>query len=97
MKTERPYLPKPTISEEVIAAGVNAVIVRTGRNINKVTPKLKMSYVLKYLPELEQLKQQLEDPYLRKLYRKYEGYVGPSESIMYLHKMLGVDPEPDNS
>jgi len=56
-----------------------------------------MSYVIKYLPELEQLKQELKDPYLRKLYRKYGGYVGPSESIEYLHRMLGVDPEPDNS
>jgi hypothetical protein len=97
LKTERRCLPKHIISEEVIAAGTNAGTARTGRNTNKVTPKLKMSYVLKYLPELEQLKQELEDPNLRKFYNKYEGYVGSSESIEYLHKMLGVDPEPDNS
>ena len=56
-----------------------------------------MSYVIKYLPDLNQLKQELQDPNKLRTYKRYGGFVGPSDSVDYLHKMLGVDPEPDNS
>lgn len=56
-----------------------------------------MSYVLKYLPEIEQLTKDLEDINKVKMYRKYGSFIGSPESIEYLHKKLGVDLEPENS
>lgn len=52
---------------------------------------------MKYLPDLEELKKELENPNTIDMYRKYESYVGSYESIKYLHEKLGVDLEPENS
>lgn len=52
---------------------------------------------MKHLPPLEQLKVQLEDPKILKIYSKYEAFTGPYESIEYLMNKLGVDLEPENN
>jgi len=98
LKTERQYLPKHITSEEVTAAGKNADTVLSGRNINKVTGTLKIvSNVIKYLPDIHQLKQELKDPKNLSMYRKYGGYVGSSESVEYLHRKLYLDSELKNT
>lgn len=48
-----------------------------------------MSYITKYLPELEDLKKQIEsNPDVLKIYAKYMGFNGSSESVDYLDKKL---------
>jgi hypothetical protein len=56
-----------------------------------------MSYVIKYLPELKKLQEELQDPNKLRIYRMYGGYVGSSESVKYLHKKLEVDSETKNN
>jgi hypothetical protein len=98
LKTERQSLPKHITSEEVTAAGKNADTVLSGRNINKVTGILKIvSYVIKYLPDIQQLKEDLKDPKNIIMYRKYGSYVGSPESVNYIHEKLSVDPEKKNT
>jgi hypothetical protein len=44
-----------------------------------------MTYIVKRLPILEELKNELEEtPTKIQLYAKYEGFDGPSDSIDYL-------------
>lgn len=44
-----------------------------------------MSYIYTHLPELKDLKQNIEtNPDVLRYYSKYEGFVGSSESIEYL-------------
>ena len=48
-----------------------------------------MSYVYTHLPELKDLKQNIEtNPDVLRYYAKYEGFVGSSESVNYLTKKL---------
>ena len=48
-----------------------------------------MSYIVKYLPELEELKKQIEsNPDVLKIYAKYMGFNGSSESIDYIETKL---------
>jgi hypothetical protein len=48
-----------------------------------------MTYIVKYLPLLEQLKNELENnPENIKHYIKYEGYSGSSDSIDYLETKI---------
>jgi transcriptional antiterminator len=48
-----------------------------------------MSYILKHLPEIDKLKEELEqNPNKIVYYAKYGGYVGSSESSDYLNKKL---------
>lgn len=48
-----------------------------------------MTYITARLPKLQDLKRQLEqDPDKLRIYAKYMGYEGPSESIDYLEKKL---------
>lgn len=48
-----------------------------------------MSYIRKYLPEINVLKQMLsETPEKVKYYIKYESLIGSSESINYLTKKI---------
>lgn len=56
-----------------------------------------MTRLMKHLPPLEQLKVQLDDPKILKIYSKYEAFTGPYESIEYLMNKLGVDLEPENN
>jgi hypothetical protein len=56
-----------------------------------------VSYVIKYLPDLVKLQEELQDPNKLRIYRMYGGYVGSSESVKYLHERLDVDPEKKNT
>jgi hypothetical protein len=48
-----------------------------------------MTYITKYLPELEDLKKQIEsNPDILRYYGKYMGFNGSSDSIDYLTKKL---------
>ena len=48
-----------------------------------------MSYVYTHLPELKDLKQNIEtNADVLRYYAKYEGFVGSSESVNYLTKKL---------
>ena len=48
-----------------------------------------MTYITAHLPSLEDLKRQLEeDPDKLRIYAKYMGYEGPSESMDYLEVKL---------
>lgn len=48
-----------------------------------------MTYVSRYLPELGELKSQIEkNPEILSMYAKYMGFNGSSESIDYLIKKL---------
>jgi hypothetical protein len=48
-----------------------------------------MTYITAHLPKLEDLKKQLEeDPDRLRVYAKYMGYEGPSDSIDYLDEKL---------
>lgn len=48
-----------------------------------------MTYITAHLPPLEDLKRQLEqNPDKLKMYAKYMGYEGPSESMDYLEVKL---------
>ena len=48
-----------------------------------------MTYITAHLPSLEDLKMQLEqDPDKLRIYAKYMGYEGPSESMYYLEVKL---------
>ncbi len=48
-----------------------------------------MTYITAHLPTLEELKKQLEeDPDKLRIYAKYMGYEGPSESMDYLSEKL---------
>ena len=48
-----------------------------------------MTYIVRYLPSIEDLKKELEEtPTKIQLYAKYEGFDGPSESIDYLDMKL---------
>lgn len=48
-----------------------------------------MSYVLKYLPPLKNLKKQLkEHPEKINYYRKYDAFIGSDEGISYINKMI---------
>lgn len=48
-----------------------------------------MSYVYTHLPELKDLKKNIEtNPDVLRYYSKYEGFVGSPESIEYLTKKL---------
>jgi len=48
-----------------------------------------MTYITAHLPKLEDLKKQLkEDPDRIRIYAKYMGYEGSSESISYLEEKL---------
>lgn len=48
-----------------------------------------MTYITAHLPSLEELKKQLEqDPDKLRIYAKYMGYEGPSESMDYLEVKL---------
>jgi hypothetical protein len=48
-----------------------------------------MTYITAYLPKLEDLKKQLEeDPDRLRIYAKYMGYDGPSDSMDYLEEKL---------
>ena len=51
----------------------------------------------KYLPELEDLKKQLEDPKILEIYRNTAVYIGSYESVQYLLQLLEVDSELKNS
>ena len=48
-----------------------------------------MSYIVKRLPEIENIKNELEqNPSNIRYYAKYGGYVGSTESMDYLNKKL---------
>ena len=48
-----------------------------------------MSYVYTHLPEIEDLKKNIEtNPSVLRYYSKYEGFVGSSESIDYLTQKI---------
>lgn len=48
-----------------------------------------MTYIVKYLPTLEELQKELEEtPTKIQLYAKYEGFDGSSEAIDYLDEKL---------
>ena len=48
-----------------------------------------MTYITAHLSKLEDLKKELDkDPNRIKIYAKYMGYEGPSESIDYLNEKL---------
>jgi hypothetical protein len=48
-----------------------------------------MTYITAHLPKLEDLKKQLEqDPDRLRIYAKYMGYEGPSDSMDYLDEKL---------
>ena len=48
-----------------------------------------MTYITAHLPKLEDLKKELEtDPDRIRIYAKYMGYEGSSESISYLEEKL---------
>jgi hypothetical protein len=48
-----------------------------------------MSYIVKYLPDIEKLKNELkQNPNNIVYYSKYGGYVGSTESMDYLNKKL---------
>jgi hypothetical protein len=48
-----------------------------------------MSYIVKYLPNIEKLKNELaQNPNNIVYYSKYGGYVGSTESMDYLNKKL---------
>lgn len=48
-----------------------------------------MTYITKYVPNLEELKRELEEnPNNIKFYSKYEGFTGDSDSIDYLNEKL---------
>ena len=48
-----------------------------------------MTYITAYLPKLEDLKKELEEnPDRLRIYAKYMGYEGPSESMDYLEVKL---------
>ena len=48
-----------------------------------------MSYITKYLPDLEELKKQIQsNPDVLRIYSKYMGFNGSSESVDYLEKKL---------
>lgn len=48
-----------------------------------------MTYISRYLPELGELKSQIEkNPEILSMYTKYMGFNGSSESIDYLIKKL---------
>ena len=53
--------------------------------------------MIKYLPDIKQLQEELQDPNKLRMYRMYGGYVGSSESMKYLHEKLGVDSEKKNN
>ena len=57
-----------------------------------------MTYITAHLPSLEDLKMQLEqDPDKLRIYAKYMGYEGPSESMDYLEVKLKEYFESKNS
>lgn len=56
-----------------------------------------MSYVMKYLPEIDELRKELSNPNIVEIYRKYGSYAGSIESINYLHEKLNVVLEQENS
>ena len=48
-----------------------------------------MTYIVKYVPELDSLKKQIEEnPTILEMYSKYMGFNGSSESINYLTKKI---------
>jgi hypothetical protein len=48
-----------------------------------------MTYITAHLPNIDELKKQLEkDPDRIRIYMKYEGYQGPEGSIDYLTKKI---------
>lgn len=48
-----------------------------------------MTYIVKYVPELDILKKQIEDnPSILEMYSKYMGLNGSSESIDYLTEKI---------
>ena len=48
-----------------------------------------MSYVYTHLPEIEDLKKNIEtNPKVLRYYSKYEGFVGSTESVDYLNEKL---------
>ena len=47
-----------------------------------------MTYITAHLPELDELKIQLEDPNRIEIYMKYMGFQGPDGSIDYLTKKI---------
>lgn len=53
--------------------------------------------MIKYLPDIQQLKEDLKDPKNIIMYRKYGSYVGSPESVNYIHEKLSVDPEKKNT
>jgi hypothetical protein len=57
-----------------------------------------MTYITAHLSKLEDLKKELErDPDKIRIYAKYMGYEGPSESIDYLEVKLKEYSESKNS
>lgn len=57
-----------------------------------------MTYITAHLPSLEDLKKQLEqDPDKLRIYAKYMGYEGPSDSMDYLSEKLKEYFEAKNS
>ena len=57
-----------------------------------------MTYITAYLPKLEDLKKELEEnPDRLRIYAKYMGYDGPSESMDYLSEKLKEYYEEKNS
>jgi len=48
-----------------------------------------MSYIVKYIPELSDLKKQFEsNPDIVKYYLKFEGFHGDSESMKFLEEKI---------
>lgn len=48
-----------------------------------------MSYIVKYLPSINDLRKELEEtPDNIKYYAKYEGFTGDSESMTYIEEKL---------
>lgn len=48
-----------------------------------------MTYITKYVPEIDILKKQIEEnPSILEMYSKYMGFNGSSESIDYLTKKI---------
>jgi len=57
-----------------------------------------MTYITAHLPKLEDLKKQLkDDPDKLRIYAKYMGYEGPSDSMDYLSEKLKEYFEVKNS
>jgi hypothetical protein len=57
--------------------------------ICKILNQFNMSHLIKYLPPLNELKQQLsENPNIIKYYHKYELFIGDADSLDFIIKEL---------